>query len=330
MFRWPVIRCTVQLVVGLLLSACAQNDPPVPRQQTFSVCQGGILAALPLIAEEKGYFTAEGIAATVSVYGDGKAAMGSFLNGNCDAAVVGEPPIVMQCFNRNDFVIIATVVSSDNATKILALRSRGINTPRDLIGMRVGVSKGTTSHFFLDQFLKKNRIPAEKVTIVDISHRDMAKALQRGIIDAFAGSDVSYLTGVQAVGSDAVTFTERGLTTHAASLVVGKSWLAANQGLARGVLRALLKAENELSVHPEAALKSLSKRLNIPQSELKGVMAEQHNTVTLDHIFLLSLEDQARWMQENGVAPGKPSINFLHFLDPTLLSELKPGAVSLR
>ncbi|MSM39535.1 MAG: transporter substrate-binding domain-containing protein [Geobacter sp.] len=330
MSRWPVIPRTAQLVVGLLLSACVQNDPPATHQQPFSVCQGGILAALPLIAAEKGYFAAEGIAADISVLGDGKAAMGRFLNGDCDAAVVGEPPIVRQCFDRNDFAIIATVVSSDNATKILALRSRGISSPRDLIGRRVGVSKGTTSHFFLDQFLKKNRIPTETLTVVDISHQDMPEALQRGTIDAFAGSDVSYLKGLQAAGSDAVTFTECGLTTHAAGLVVGKKWLDANQGVARGVLRGLLRAERELAAHPEVALKPLAKRLETSPAELKAVMAEQHNIVTLDHIFLLSLEDQARWMQENGVAEGKPSINFLNFLDPTLLSELKPGAVSLR
>lgn len=311
-------------------SSKTESPGPPSKQAPFRICMGGILAPLPFIAQEKGFFQAEGVSVEIALLGDGKAAMNSFLEGRCDADLSGEPPIVKQSFYRNDFVIIASLVSSDNAVKILARRDRGINTLKDLYGKRVAVSQGIISEFFLDQFLKKNHIPPEKLTIVDISHREMPEALKRGDIDAFAGSDVAYLKGRALIGELGVTFTEPGLTNHAACLVVKKDWLVANPGVAQGVVRALVKAERELAMNPEELASMLARRLNIQEAELKSIMAEQHNRVTLDQVLLLSLEDEARWMLEKGIVKGKPLPNFLQFIDPAILKGINPSAVKLR
>ncbi|GAM08563.1 NMT1/THI5 like protein [Geobacter sp. OR-1] len=135
-----------------LLAGCSRNESP-KKVQSFKICQGGILATLPIIAKEKGYFKEEGIAAEISLVGDGKAAMNKFLQGECDASLTGEFPLVRQSFSRNDLAIIATLATSDNVVKVMARRDRGINKLEELAGKRIGVSKGTISNFFLDQFL---------------------------------------------------------------------------------------------------------------------------------------------------------------------------------
>jgi NitT/TauT family transport system substrate-binding protein len=315
-----------------LIAGCSRNEPAPPvKPRPFKICQGGILATLPLIAKEKGFFLEEGIAAEIELVGDGKAAMGKFLNGQCDASLTGEFPLVRQSFDRDDIVIIATLASSDNVVKVLARRDRGINSLGDLAGKRIGVSKGTISNFFLDQFLKKNHIPAENLTIIDISHAKIADALKRGDIDAFAGSDVAYLKGRQAIDDQQkIVFTEPGLTNHAACLVVRKEWLAANPGVAHSVLKALLRAEKELSQNSEELTKMLSQKLNIRHDDLKSIIAEQHNRVSLDQVLLLALEDEARWMRENGVVKAKAVPNYLRFLDPSVLKGISPSAVKLK
>ena len=322
----------VLLVSTLVASGCSRKDPPAKQSGplvSVRICQGGIVAPLMFIAKEKGFFRSEGVQADIFVVGDGKTAMGAFLDGRCEIALVGEPPIVRQSFKRKDFVIIASVVSSDSATKILARRDRGISRPEDLIGKRVAVSKGTISHFFLDQFLKKNHIPPEKLTVVDLLHSDMAAALKRGDIDAFAGSDFAYLNGSRAIGAGGVTFSEPGLTTHAANLVVKADWVRDNQPAARGLLKALIAAEKELASDPDAVAAKLAKEHQVMLEDLKAVMALQRNSVSLDQILILSLEDQARWMQETGLEKGKGAPNYLTFLFPSILRDLRPESVNL-
>jgi NitT/TauT family transport system substrate-binding protein len=321
------------LVLCVAASGCSRKEPPAKQAGplvSVRICQGGIVAPLLFIAREKGLFRSEGIQADISIVGDGKTAMGAFLDGRCEIALVGETPIVRQSFTRNDFVIIASVVSSDSATKILARRDRGISRPEDLAGKRVAVSKGTLSHFFLDQFLKKNHIPPEKLTVVDLLHSDMAAALQRGDIDAFAGTDFAYLKGSRAIGAGGVTFSEPGLTTHAASLVVKADWLRDNQPAARGLLKALIAAEKELAGDPDAVAARLANEHQMRQEDLKSVMALQSNSVTLDQVLILSLEDQARWMQETGLEKGKGTPNYLKFLSPSILRDLRPESVNLK
>jgi NitT/TauT family transport system substrate-binding protein len=319
-------------MVGSLVGCSREAAPPKPAlpRQALTICQGGILTVLPIIAQEKGFFAAEGLDVTVNLIGDGKAAMGEFLDGKCDLALTGEFPVARQSFERNDLAVIATTASSDNAVKILARRDRGITTPAGLVGKRVGVSKGTIANFFLDQFLKKNRIPKETLTIVDMSHQDLPAALQRGDLDAYAGSDVAYLKGKKLMGEAVITFSEPGLTNHAACLVAKKEWVAAQQKKAKGLLHGLVLAEQELTNQPEELTILLATHLKLPREDLKNLLADQHSTVTLDQVLLLALEDEARWMKETGIVTGKAMPNFLRVLDPTLLKGVNPETVRLK
>lgn len=325
---------TVAAALLALASGCgrdaAQPEKPATPRQRVTIFQGGILAAPATIAKEKGFFAAEGVDVTLTIVGDGKAVMGAFLEGKCDMALLGEPPIAKQSFVRDDFVIIATVVSSINSTRILARRDRGIRTPRDLAGKRVGVSTGTITHFFLDQFLDRYRIPKREVTVVDIPNKEMPEALRRGVIDAFSATDLAFLKGVQTLGDQGISFTEPGLTTNAACLVVKKNWLAANRHAALKVLKALQLAATELDTRPAETVKMLAARLQLPEPETGIILSQQHNTLALDQTLLLTLESQGRWMMENGMAKGTVLPNYLRVIDQSVLRELNPSAVTIK
>lgn len=323
------------LTILFLLQVGCTSETPVPPSEApdslkpFSFCQGGILATLPTIAQEMGYFREQGLDARISLVGDGKIAMTKFLEGKCDAALTGEFPIARQSFERNDFVVIASLASSDNGVKILARRDRGISKPADLAGKRIGVSKGTISNFFFDQYLKKYRIPVKRISIVDISHRDLPNALQRGEIDAYPGSDVAYIKGIQLMGPQGISFYEPGLTRHSACLTVKKEWLATNKELVRRVLIALYRAEKELLLRPVELTAKLSGWLNIPVNDLKSMLADQKSTIILDQALLLALEDEARWMRETGIVTAKSLPNHLRFIDGAPLKGVNPDAVRL-
>ncbi|GAM08564.1 hypothetical protein OR1_00836 [Geobacter sp. OR-1] len=195
----------------------------------------------------------------------------------------------------------------------------------------MGCQKARFLTFFWINSCKKNRIATENLQIVDISHTEIADALKRGDIDAFAGSDFAYLKGKRVISNaQRIVFTEPGLTNHAACLVVRRDWLAANRGTAQKVLKALLKAEKEFNLHPEELTSMLAGKLDIKKSDLEKILAEQHNGVMLDQVLLLALEDEARWMRETGMVKGAPLPNYLHFMDQSVLRSVDPTAVKLK
>jgi NitT/TauT family transport system substrate-binding protein len=303
-------------------------DVPVQRE-TVTFCRGGILTLLPQVAQDRGYFSAEGVEARFTTYGDGKLAMEGMLKGDCDVATVGEPPIVTHSFQRNDFAILATLASSDNATKILARRDRGIAKPGDLRGKRVGVGKGTISHFFFEQFLKKNGVPPESVTIAFMPLKEMPEALASGAIDAYSASDLFYLKGLHLLAERAVTFSEPGLCFNAASLVAKKDWIANRPATARSVLRALLRAEGFVAASPEETGKLMAATQQIDRDDLETIMKSQRHTLELSRLLLLSLEDHGRWMATGKSGAPVAIPNYLEFMATAPLRSLKPAAVTV-
>ena len=60
-------------------------------------------------------------------FDSGKASFEAMLNNKAiDICTVAQTPIMLQSFNRNDFVVIATMVYSDNDVKVLVRQDKRI------------------------------------------------------------------------------------------------------------------------------------------------------------------------------------------------------------
>lgn len=318
----------ILLIVFLMLSFCISGCNNTPTEK-ITICQGGIILALPMLAIEKGYFEKEGIEVSFKPTGDGKLAMDEFMAGKCDALTVGEPPIVKRALEKSDFAIIATVGSSDNATRIVADKRRNISTAADLKGKRVGLRKGNITHFFFDMYLKKHNITPEQLSIRFLEPPQLPEALSRGQIDAYAASDIYLYDGIKRLGERATVLAEPGLCYNTSSLVIKRSLLKEKPELAAKLLRALLKAEKRAAEAPDELISLLAKRREIPVTDAAALLKDQRLVVNLPQHLLLSLEDHASWMQEQGLAPDGALPNFLKFIDDAPLRSIKPSAVNI-
>jgi ABC-type nitrate/sulfonate/bicarbonate transport system substrate-binding protein len=111
------------------------------------------MSALAVIADTEGFLRKEGLDATIKEYASGRLALQGMLKGEAEFATVADSPIIVSRFERDDFMLLATIASSDNEPKIVARRDRGIARPADLAGKRIGTQKGSAVHFFLHHFL---------------------------------------------------------------------------------------------------------------------------------------------------------------------------------
>jgi NitT/TauT family transport system substrate-binding protein len=88
--------------------------------------------------------------------------------------------------NGTRITTLATIQTSNMDLAIVARNDRGIASPGDLKGKKLGVTLGTNADFFADAFLFDHGIDREKVKIIDMKPDEMADALGAGRVDAVA------------------------------------------------------------------------------------------------------------------------------------------------
>lgn len=71
----------------------------------------------------------------------------------------------------------------------LVTKNDAINSPADLKGRRVAVTRGTDPHIFLVRALNEAKLTERDVKVVPLQHADGRLALERGDVDAWAGLD---------------------------------------------------------------------------------------------------------------------------------------------
>lgn len=321
------------LIASLSLFSCSPNPSPPERKpareaEPVSLCQGGIVAALPLIAKSGGFFDEAGLKVSIKTKGDGKLALEALFSGECDFATCGEPPLVQQSFSRDDYLVLATLSANTNATKVIARRDLGISKANDLKGRTIGVRRGTLSHFFLDLLLKRHDIAPSEVTLRFMEPDRLPEALARGEIAAFSGTDELILATGKQLGSRVILLTEPGLSLASYNLVVLKKSLNARPETTRKVLQALIRAESYLKNHPDEAREMIQKEKGVSRGELEGILADQILVVQLHNTLLLSLEDHAAWMLEEKMVHGEMP-NLLKLIDPEPLRAVRPSSVTL-
>lgn len=320
----------------LTLSACKEKPESAPQTVSkappvaITFCHGSVTDILPRIALDQGYFADEGLDVTLKDMSDGKQAFDGLLQGGCDFAVNGAPPIVSRTDTEHaKFAIIATVMGDDDSTRIIARRDRGIIGPQDLKGKRIGVKKGIIGHFFLDLFMMKHGLEQSDVTQVYMDSDKFQSALSAGEIDGFSMTNKMVQAAARTLGDQAMVFAEPGLNIIYAILST-RIDIPRDVGAAPQVLKALVRAEEFAKHEPAAAKAMVAKAFKITDQEIDEIWGRTVIEVALANSLFVNLEDQYKWMVERGVLPSAPTFpNFLAVVEPSYLRAIKPHSVSL-
>ncbi|OGR07980.1 MAG: hypothetical protein A2511_06690 [Deltaproteobacteria bacterium RIFOXYD12_FULL_50_9] len=299
------------------------------RPKAITICHGSVTDILPRIALEQGFFNLEGLTVTLKDMSDGKLAFDSMLQGECNFAVSGAPPIVLHDPKTAKFTILATLMSDDNSARIIGRRDRGISLPQDLKGKRIGVKRGIIGHLFLDLFMMKHGLAQNEVIQVIMEPDKLQAALLSGEIDGFAMTNKIVNSAALSLGDQATVFSEPGLNIIYGILTT-RTDISVNLQVTPQVLQALVHAEQYTRSQPAAAQAQLAKVYKIPKQELAEIWGRTTIEVALPNTLFVNLEDQYKWQIERGIAPAAPVFpNYLAIVSPTYLRAIKPDSVSI-
>jgi NitT/TauT family transport system substrate-binding protein len=184
-------RFAVLALVLALVSACSQRggsgssgavEKPAIRVAIFSAVD----LATFWLAQEGGYFKAEGLDVQADTGASGQEALTRMTNGQDDLALSTYTLFFLAKNNGTDVKLIADATSaSPRSNELVTVPNSPVKTVEDLDGKRIAISsKNAASHHLTRSEMRDHGVGFDKVQWVPMPLPEMAAALAQGRVDA--------------------------------------------------------------------------------------------------------------------------------------------------
>ncbi|MDB5799234.1 MAG: transporter substrate-binding protein [Rhodocyclales bacterium] len=256
------------------------------------------------LAQEKGYFKAEGLDVEID-QGEGSAApIPKLANGAYDAGFgdlnalidmsakfpATAPVAVYMIYNVTPFVV---AVKKDSPIKTL----------KDLEGRTVGAPAGDGSLKLFPLVAKNAKVDVSKVNITNMAPNLREPMLMRGQVDAVFGYTLTIKFSAKAIGMDPdkdlrfINYSDNGVDSYSNAVLFSQKFVKENPKAVAGFLRALNRAINEVVANPEAGIEYVMKRepllkRDVEKEKLIATYKEQMDAPEIAKIGLGDVDDE--------------------------------------
>ncbi|HTE14811.1 MAG TPA: ABC transporter substrate-binding protein [Burkholderiales bacterium] len=305
-------------------------QPPGPLEQvTIAVSNGYAGPCSIFAAQEKGYFVSEGVQVAIQPHVSGKAALDATLQGRAHLGTVADVPIMFAVMNNQPVSVIATIFTAEKNHGIVARKDKGVDTPANLRGKRIGVTLGTSGHFFLDVFLNRHNLSANEVKILAVEPGEMSTILMRGDIDAVATWEPFLSALLPSLGGNGTIFHGKDVYDSVFTIAGTQKYVVSHPETVKKVLRAVVRGGRFCKDTPDRAREIVAKAIKTDAVKLKALWPSYRFNVTLDQGLLLALEDETRWAVKNKLTGRIDMPNYLNHVFLDGLEVVAPTAVTV-
>lgn len=289
-----------------------------------------LLPATVWVAEEKGYFKEAGLNLTIREFDSGRNALESMLKDkSINMATVAQTPIVFNSFNKEDYVIIATMAYSIDDVKVLARKDHGIKTAKDLKGKKIGATLRSTGHYFLEGFLSNHDMNLNDINLHDVNAAKLKGKLISGELDAITSWEPHIYNTKKVLDESKLTLLLSPIPFRKDFFfTVNKTYAEKNKEHISRFLRAVLKAEKYIAKNQAEAQKITAEKISADPIIVKNIWDAFIFEITLEQSILVGLEDEAKWAIDIGYTK-KAAPNYLDFIHYESLQNIKPEAVNI-
>lgn len=228
-----------------------------------------------LLAQDKGYFKAEGLDVTIdtgngSVEAIPRVATGAYQMGFGDINSL----IKFRDANPNVPIKAIFMVYNKPAFSIVSRKSRGVTTPKELEGKKLGAPAADGAYAQWKIFTQANGIDPSKVTIENVGFPVREPMLAAGQVDAITGfSFSSYINlkdrGVPADDIVVMLMADYGVNLYGNAIIVNPKFAAEKPEVVKKFLNAFLKGLKDTVKSPETAVDSVIKRNDVAKKDVE-------------------------------------------------------------
>jgi ABC-type nitrate/sulfonate/bicarbonate transport system substrate-binding protein len=280
------------------------------------------------LAEERNFFTHNGLRVKIRTYDTGMAALDAMVKGDVDIAVPSEFGVARHVLQKRDIRILACWDKVQIAA-LIARKDRGIKALADLRGRRISLPRHTNAEFYLGRFLDLHRMSTADVRLEDAGLTRLQDAIVAGATDAVVLWEPYRSHVEKRLGMGASVWPIQCGQPAFCVAACGSQWLSAHAGAVIRFLGGLAEAEEYLDRHEGEVKTLIMRRLGYDREYMELIWPRQQFALSLDQSLITAMEDEARWMIATGMIAGKETPDFLNHVYMDGLKSVKPGATTI-
>jgi ABC-type nitrate/sulfonate/bicarbonate transport system substrate-binding protein len=280
------------------------------------------------MADAKGFYKEEGLNVEFKQFPTGVNALSAFAAGQGDIALSGELPALLNWVNGKGDYRLLTVLERDSKGFVVVAQST-IKNASDLKGKTIATRVGTTGSWFVSEYLQKNHLAPDDVTIKDLTPATMPTALCKGDIAAFFiwqpfGSRTIEICPDKAhILSDATGYIDGFLVAGARP-----AWLESAEGkdIATRFLRATLKGKDVAEKDFAAVAQYAADKYKLSEKATHDEWQTNNRRLGFDDVFFRDHCALAEWARSQKRLTGK--LDFSKYIWPDGFRSIDPKMVS--
>ncbi len=241
-----------------------------------------------LIGLDKGYYAAEGLDVSIDTAAGSLEPITRVASGAYDMGF-GDINSLMKFRDQNPAMPVKAVFMVYNRPPfaVVARKSRGVSTPKELEGKKLGAPAADAAFAQWRIFAEINGIDTSKVTIENVGFPVREPMLAAGQVDAITGfSFSSYVNlkdrGVPVDDIVVLLMADYGVNLYGNAIIVNPKFAAAHPEAVKGFLRAFLKGLKDTVNNPGVAIESVIRR---NEAAIKDVELERLRMALRDNIL---------------------------------------------
>lgn len=294
-FVHPLTFAVAGLTLALGLGATGPAAAQTKLKFTLDWAFQGPTSAF-LLAEQKGYYKAEGLDITIDAGQGSAGALQRVATGAYEMGYADINALIEYNVKNPDSQVKAVMMGYDAAPfGVYALKSSGIKTPKDLEGKKLGAPVFDASFKLFPAFAAKVGIDRTKVTHINLQPPLREPSLKNGSVDFISGHYFSSILDLEKIGVKAdevmaFPYADYGMDFYGNAIIASPKFIKENPAAIKAVVKATIKAWKEIAANPELGVKATKTRDGLTDEALEMKRLK------------LSLERNVltKWVKENG------------------------------
>ncbi len=218
------------------------------------------------LAQDRGYFKAEGLDVTFDQGNGSGAAVPLVANGTYDMGFGDINALIELAAKKPEDAPLAVYVMFNQPPFTIAVKADGpIKTPKDLEGKTLGGAANDGALKLFPAFCKLSKIDCSNIKITNMQPNLREQMLMQGQVDGVFGyiNTIRFSAKLMGVEDDKlryINFGDYGMDLYSNAIIVSKALAKDNPEAIKGFLRALNKGVIDTLKDPDAAVAAVAKR----------------------------------------------------------------------
>jgi|GEM_PF-1649901 len=315
-------------------AAAAPDTTPETKELSIGSGRDPQLSPLIVIAQEEGYFAAEGLTVKLELFASGTDVTAALASKSIQFGASGDIPFLIASGAGAPIETVAQQADI-SGVQTLIVNPDKIQKPEDLNGKKIAYVPGTVTEALFLKVVEHYKLDAHSITSVKSGPAELLPAFQNGNVDAFIIWQPLALKGEGAGGVKLLTAKQSFVPgQEGPQKLIGsygllgghRDFLDANPNTVKAVLRALGKSAEFIRANPDRAAAHVGKTIGLEEELVKQVLPLNVYGLDITPELAATLEEISQFLLNNGKIKALP--NLKEFIDSSYLQEVDGAAVT--